>query len=112
MNGPESQLPSPAMQQRPAAAQKVISKAIALEIAGSIVLEELGQAGLNAQIPFSISAEGDYWRVRGADNDGSEVNEFGKRVPFGSLDMIISQYDGQIADLKYGVRISQWPSGR
>ncbi|GEM_PF-3254431 len=96
------------MQQRRAAGQTLITEDMALEIARLIVLEEIGEGGLKAQLPLSASSQGEYWRVVGHDNDAFEENEFGRRVPFGTVNMLISKYNGQISDLSYEVRFSQF----
>lgn len=94
--------------QRRRANLKVISESIALEIARLLVFKDHGERGVEAQLPFSISASGDYWLVLGSENDAAEKNEFGKSVPIGRLSLCISQYDGQIVDLLYDTRIEQW----
>src|SRR5580692_8566097 len=103
MDTSKSEPPFQTMAERRAAGDKIISEAIALEIARQIVFEERGDDGLRAQIPFSITSSGEYWRVCGKDNDAVEMNEFNQKVPFGSLNMLISQYDGRIAELEYDV---------
>jgi hypothetical protein len=94
--------------QRRAANRKTISESMAVEIARLIALKDHGDRGAKAQLPFAITAIGDYWHVLGNANDASEKNEFGKHLPIGQLSLRISQYDGQIVDLIYNTRIEQW----
>ena len=96
------------MAQRRKANLKLISEGIALEIARLIVFKDHGDRGVEAQLPFSISAAGEYWDISGSENDALEENEFGNHVPIGRLNLRISQYDGQIVDLIYNTRIEQW----
>ncbi len=91
----------PTMIMRRFAGQKVISNSTAAKIARMIVIEECGEAALNAQLPLTISAEGEHWQVLGSRTDALQTLVRENAEIVGPLSMRISQYDGQITDLHY-----------
>ncbi|MGO8835063.1 MAG: hypothetical protein ACLQE9_19910 [Roseiarcus sp.] len=81
------------MTARRAAGMRLITEAIAREIARLVVANEHGEDELKAQLPFSVDPEADAWVVRGSrpmmvGSDFSKLN--------GPLEMRISQFTGQI----------------
>jgi|SRR5579863_3849284 hypothetical protein len=83
----------PDMMARRAAGMKLVTDAIALEIARLVLTKEHGDDELKRQLPLFISADADTWVVRGSrptvtDNDVPQLD--------GPFEMRISQFTGQI----------------
>ena len=91
----------PIMKMRRIANQKVIDSEIALKIAQMIVIEDCGEAALSAQKPIIVSSDGDFWYVTGTSSEALKALARGNPDSVGVLNMRISQFDGQITDLKY-----------
>jgi hypothetical protein len=64
----------PDMMARRAAGMKLISDAIALEIARPVLAREHGEDEVNKQLPMSVVADGDTWVVRGSRADGGQAD--------------------------------------
>jgi hypothetical protein len=81
------------MTARRAAGMKLISEAIAREIARLVLANEHGEDALKEQLPFSVAPEADTWVVRGSRPMmvGSDLSKLK-----GPLEMRISQFTGQI----------------
>jgi hypothetical protein len=91
----------PTMKMHRFANQRIISAEIALKIGEMIVIEDCGETVFNAQQPMTVSSDGDSWRVIGLRSD--QLKALARQSPnsVGTLNMRISQFDGQILDLRY-----------
>jgi len=81
------------MASRRAAGVKLITDAIALEIARLVLANEHGEGELKEQSPLSVAPEADAWVVRGS-RPMMLGSDFSKLR--GPLEMRISQFTGQI----------------
>ena len=91
----------PTMAMRRIAGQKEISAQIARKVAEMIVIEDCGEAVLNAQQPIAVSSDGDFWLAVGSRNESLEALARQSPDSVGILHLKMSQFDGQIVDLHY-----------
>ena len=77
------------MMARRAAGMKLITDAIAVEIARLVLVKEHGEDELKRQLPLSVIAEDDTWVVRGSRPKAANTLD-------GPLEVRISQFTGQI----------------
>lgn len=94
MSNPD--MPSHPMQLRRILQQKLVSREVALEIARLIIKDNDGEDELRLQEPLLASEIGDDWEIVGS----RQVNYDDGRPPgalrLGRIELIISQWDGQI----------------
>lgn len=91
----------PTMKMRRIAGQKEIDAEIARRVAEMIVIEDCGEAALNAQQPITVSSDGDFWQVSGSSNESLKALARQNPDSVGILSLRMSQFDGQIVDLHY-----------
>ena len=83
----------PDMMARRAAGMKLITEAIALEIARLVLVKEHGEEELKEQLPLRVAPEADTWVVRGS-RPMNKGLDFSKET--GPFEMRLSQFTGEI----------------